>query len=160
MPDPKAPDTSPKDATSELFKQGLSLHQQGNFAQALEIYRKVLELQPVHFDALHLLGVVYLQLNEPKQAIDLIGRAIEINPGLPATHNHRGIALAGLMRCEEAVKSYDKAIALKPDYAEAYSNRGIALNGLKRHEEALQSCDGASLSSLTWLRPTTIAALP
>ena len=62
------------------FQQGLALHQKGQLARAQEIYRQVLKVQPRHFDALHLLGVIAAQTKNFSQAVELIGRATEINP--------------------------------------------------------------------------------
>ena len=41
--------------------QAMTLHQQGRLVEAERIYREVLQRQPNHFDALHLLGVIALQ---------------------------------------------------------------------------------------------------
>jgi len=126
-----------------LFSQGLALHQQGKLAQAKQIYAQVLALQPTHFDALHLSGVIAAQSKNPKLAVELIGKAIAINPNNSAYYSNRGNALKELGCCEEAVASYDRAIKIKPDYADAYYNRGIALQELKRLEEAVASFDRA-----------------
>ena len=48
-------------ALQAKFKQGVALHQQGKLADAERIYGEVLQQQPKHFDALHLLGVIALQ---------------------------------------------------------------------------------------------------
>ena len=139
----KAVASQPQSQVAALFKQGLHLHQQGQLAQARQIYEQVLAKQPTHFDALHLSGVIAAQSKNPTLALELIGKAIEINPKNAATYSNRGIALKELKRYEEALASYDKAIAIKPDYADDYSNRGKALKDLKRIEEALASYDKA-----------------
>ena len=126
-----------------LFKQGLALHQQGQLAQAKQIYEQVLAKHPSHFDALHLSGVIAAQSKNPTLALELIGKAIEINPKSPEAYSNRGAALNALKRLEEAIDSYDKAIAIKPDYAEAYSNRGVTLKELNRFEDAIASYDRA-----------------
>ncbi len=123
--------------------QGLALHQQGNLAGAERIYREVLQKQPDHFDALHMLGVIALQTQHLERAVELIGKAIALKPDFATAHYNRGNALRGLKHIEDALASYDKAVSLKPDYAEAYNNRGLALQDLKRHEEALASHDKA-----------------
>jgi len=125
------------------FRQGLALHQEGRLAEAQEIYRQVLKIQPEHYDALHLLGVISYQTGNLLQAVELIGRAIELNPNNAAAYSNHGLALQGLRRPDEALDSYDRALRLKPDYAEAYSNRGNALKDLKRLDEALDSYDRA-----------------
>ena len=52
-----------------LTQQALSLHQQGNFDEAQAIYEKILHIQPDHFDALQLLGVLFAQVKKYVQAI-------------------------------------------------------------------------------------------
>jgi len=123
--------------------QAMTLHQQGRLAEAERIYREVLQRQPNHFDALHLLGVIALQTRQTEQGVELIKKAIGLNADNAAAYQNLGKALLDLKRPAEALASYDKAIAIKPDYAEAYSNRGNAQLRLKRPAEALASYDNA-----------------
>ena len=44
-----------------IFQQGLTFHQRGQLSQAKAAYEQVLEKQPKHFDALHMLGVIAFQ---------------------------------------------------------------------------------------------------
>ncbi len=43
------------------FQKALTFHRQGQFALAQAVYEEILELQPEHVDALHLLGVLAAQ---------------------------------------------------------------------------------------------------
>jgi predicted O-linked N-acetylglucosamine transferase (SPINDLY family) len=125
--------------------QGFALHQQGRLPEAASAYREVLEAQPRHFDALHLLGLVALQSQEAERAAELLARAVESNPMVAAAHLNRGAALARLARLSEALASYDRAIELAPDYADAYFNRGNVLAALNRREAAADSYGKAAL---------------
>jgi tetratricopeptide (TPR) repeat protein len=125
------------------FNQGLAVHQQGKLADAARIYGEVLQQQPNHFDALHLLGVIAAQTKKTELAVELITKAIRLNANAAAAHSNLGIALQQLKRPGDALASYDTAIALKPDFAEAHYNRGIALRDLKRPGDALASYDTA-----------------
>ncbi len=129
--------------TQAKFDKGLRLHQQGKLSDAEQLYEKVLQHNPAHFDALHHLGVIALQTGRTQQGVELIVKAITLNPNIAAAHSHLGVGLMDLQRPEEALASYDKALALKPDLIDAYNNRGIALFKLKRAEEALASYDKA-----------------
>jgi tetratricopeptide (TPR) repeat protein len=122
-----------------MFKQAIALHQQGNLPQAKALYEQVLRYQPRNHDALHLLGVIAGQSNDPQRAVELIGKAIQINPKVAGFHSNRGNALKDLGRYEEALSNYDKALALRPDFAEVHYNRGIALQELGRLGPALTS---------------------
>ena len=130
-------------AVHATFNQGLALHQQGKLADAARLYSEVLQQQPNHFDALHLLGVIAAQTKKTELAVELITKAIRLNATVAAAHSNLGIALLHLKRPAEALASYDTAIALKPDFAEAHYNRGIALRDLKRPGDALTSYDTA-----------------
>ena len=125
--------------TAALLQQAVALHQQGALEQAQELYRHVLAIDPVQFDALHLSGVIARQLGDPARAIALIAQAISISPAQAAAHCNLGSALQACDRSDEALASYDRAIALQPDYALAHSNRGNALRSLGRIDEALRS---------------------
>ena len=126
-----------------LFNEGLALHQKGRLAEAKVIYEKLLKIQPQHFDALHLLGVVAIQTKNHSIAVQLIDKAIAINPIHAAAYNNCGNALQELKRSDEALARYDQAIKLKSDFADAYYNRGNPLQELKRFDEALASYDQA-----------------
>jgi len=140
---PKNQVLQPDTETSKVFQQGLISHQRGQLDQAKAAYERVLAKQPKNFDALHLLGVVACQTNNPALADELIGKAIGLNPKSAAAYYNRGVALLELKRLDEALSSYDKAIALKPDYADAFNNRGVALKELKRLDDAVASYDKA-----------------
>ena len=123
----------------QLFAQAVSLHQQGQLAQAQALYEQVLNIQSTHFDALHFLGIIAFQTRNLQRAVELIGQAISINPNDAIARYNFGQALQDLKQYEPAIQSYERAIALKPDFAEAYYNRGNALKDLKQLEAAIQS---------------------
>jgi Flp pilus assembly protein TadD len=126
-----------------LFQQGIAFHQKGQLGQAKEFYEQALKLNAVHFDSLHMLGVIAGQTKDNLRAVDLIGKAIELCPNNAVFHSHRGNALLGLMHLDAAIASYDRAIAIKPDYAEAHYNRGTALQELRQLDAAIASYDRA-----------------
>ena len=126
-----------------LFAEGLALHQAGRLVDAEKIYYQVLEMQPDHFDSLHLLGVTFHQRGNHAAAVRQMDSALKRNPNHSFILNNRGVALKELRRFEEALASYDRALNLQPDFAEALSNRGATLYELKRFEEALSSQDRA-----------------
>ncbi len=125
------------------LQKAVVLHQQGRLKEASQIYEELLQVDPKHFDALHLLGVIAYQTKNHEIAVDLIGKAISINSNNPAAYSNQGAALKELGQLQAAVASYDKAISLKPDFAEAHSNKGAALKELRQFSAAAASCDKA-----------------
>ena len=50
-----------------LTQKGIALHQQGNLTEAQVMYEQILVIQPDHFDALQLLGVLFAQVKKYPQ---------------------------------------------------------------------------------------------
>jgi tetratricopeptide (TPR) repeat protein len=65
---------------ASVLQRGLIYHQQGDLEQAEYHYRQILDVSPMHADALHLLGVLCNQKQDSQTAIDLISRAVQISP--------------------------------------------------------------------------------
>jgi protein O-GlcNAc transferase len=112
---------------SKALTTALAHHQAGRLSVAEKVYRQILDVEPNHADALHLLGVLASQVHNEQAALDLIGRAIRVNPTVAAFHCNLGLVYHELKKLDEAVASYQRALDLKPDYAKAHSNLGLAL---------------------------------
>lgn len=126
-----------------LFQQAWGLHQGGQIAQALPLYEKVCQLQPKHFDAWHMAGVISLQLGHADKAVDLISKALKIDRDHVGAINNRGAAYMELRQFDLALLNYNKAITLDPTAAKSYNNRGNTLGKLNRLEEAVADFDKA-----------------
>ena len=124
----------------ETLNLALQHHQAGRLQEAEALYRQILQVQPDHPDALHLLGVIAHQVGKHDIAVDYISRAIALNPAVAEYYNNIGEACRALGKLNEAVAHYQRALALKPSYAEAYSNLGIILAWQGRLEEAALHC--------------------
>ncbi len=125
------------------LQQAFLLHREGKFDRAELLYAEILKLQPRHFDALHLSGVIARQTGRFQQAVELIARALAIDPRHAAAFNNHGNALLDLKQYHLALQSYEQAVSLKPDYAEAFNNRGNVLQELGQFAAAIQSYDQA-----------------
>lgn len=123
--------------------EAVALHRQGKLEPAIALYSDILRIEPRHFDAIHLLGVIADQMKNHQLAVDLIDRAIAINSSNADAYFNRGNALKELSQFDSAIASYDKALGLNPRYGNAYGNRGIALQRLGRLSEAVTSYDKA-----------------
>jgi len=128
---------------SDLLGQAVRLHQQGRFDAAQALYRRVLEINPRQFDALHLLGVIERQRGAPARAVELIEGALRVDPQQARAHSNLGAALQDLGRTGAALASYEAALRLDPAYALAWNNRGNTLRRLGRLADALDSYERA-----------------
>jgi len=127
------------------FAAALRRHQAGDLDAAEAAYRRLLEADPRHPDATHLLGVLDLQRGRPAEALAAIDRALALalGPGRAEFHGNRGVALRALGRLEEAAAAYREALRLDPDDPDAAANLGVALHELGRPAEARPHLEAA-----------------
>ena len=142
MPQPQTKPPSAPDL-AELLRRAAAHHKRGELHEAETLYRDIIAVEPNHFDALHLCGVLMHQRGRPVDALALMARALRANDRAAPAHSNHGIVLAALKRYDEALASYQRALTLKPGYAEAFYNRGNALAALGRNDEALASFEQA-----------------
>jgi protein O-GlcNAc transferase len=109
----------------ETFAAAAHQHRSGQLKEAERLYQQILQAQPRHADALHLLGVLSHQLGRNDAAADFIAKAIAENDRVSSFHNNLGNVLRALGRLEQAVTSYERALALKPDSVEALYNLAV-----------------------------------
>ena len=134
-------------AVASLLQQAVARHKSGEIAAAGELYQKVVELEPRHADAWHLLGVVASAENRLEDAVQRFRRALALDPDLADAHNNLGIALKALGRKEEAVACFRTAVRLRPAMHEALSNLGNLLRDQGEFEEAIGCYDRAVRAS-------------
>jgi Tfp pilus assembly protein PilF len=112
-----APSTEPEQqpfTISQVMQLALGHHQAGRLAEAEQLYRKVLGVQPNHPEALHLLGVIALQCGKNEAAAELIERALQIEPSKPDFLIDLGAAYRRLGRLPDAERCYRVALAQQP----------------------------------------------
>ncbi|CAB1064794.1 TPR domain protein, putative component of TonB system [Olavius sp. associated proteobacterium Delta 1] len=130
------------DITEEL-KRAVSYHQTGQLDLAEEMYVRLNQLQKLHPDPLHLLGVVAYQRGKIKPAVEMIQQAIRINPDNPVYYYSLGNTYKENGQHGNAITCYLKAIDLRPDYAEAYFDLGTAYQNLNQPDKAISAYRGA-----------------
>lgn len=105
-----------------LMQQAVAHHQKGDVSAAEMLYQKVLRLVPQHFDALRLLGGLYIQQNRADDAIGCLQQALAITPNHPELLNNIGVAYCSQGRLQDALNHYEQAVRLAPDYGDAIDN--------------------------------------
>jgi protein O-GlcNAc transferase len=125
------------------LKRAVELHSRGDPQQAAALYADILQTEPGHPDALHLMGVTETQLGRAESGLALIAKSLTVHPHQPVAISNQGNAYLALNRPAEALASYDRALNLAPDYPLAVFGRGNALAALGRPEEALSNFDRA-----------------
>ena len=120
----------------EAVHVAILLQQQGQFAEAGELYRRVFDVAPDHPRALHYAGVLAHQRGRTGEALALIARSLTLAPDRAESHNNLGIVLQSAGKLDEAISAYRQAIAIDPRHANAHSNLGVLLRATGRPSEA------------------------
>jgi tetratricopeptide (TPR) repeat protein len=127
----------------QTLQSATRLHQAGQLDQAEASYRQILARDPKQADALHLLGVIYIQRGQHAAAIDLIHQAIALRPNSPAYYSNLGWALTHSGRLNDALACYQKLAALQPTNAAALDQLGRLLLHFGQFDEAIVACTAA-----------------
>jgi len=108
------------------FQKGLELEETGApVAQAIEAYRKVLELNPDAAGALVNLGTIYYRQRKFAEAERYYRDAITADPAYPLAQFNLGNLYDEQGRTVEALDHYRKALHLNPQYSDAHFNLAL-----------------------------------
>jgi tetratricopeptide (TPR) repeat protein len=140
---------------TDLLRNALRLHREGNVKQAAKSCRQIIALDSRHIGALELLTRCLVQGNELPGAIDTLDSLIRANPQEPKYFTKQAELYLQLQQPARAIDAYQRLLAVHPAipllhyrfaqllYATGQPNRAIeeyeaALNlGIDQPEEAL-----------------------
>lgn len=124
------PDLSP------LLDAAFTRHQAGDLADAMQLYKEILQHDPLQPDALHMLGIIAKQQGDNERALKLIEVALGQNTAMPLAWHNRSLLLRILDRKDEALQSAEQAVSLDPNFADAWDMAGFLLRDRREFERA------------------------
>jgi len=116
---------TPRPATDILFEQAENNAREGDHAEAIEQFQKLLELQADYPGAHTRLGLLLLNLGKDDDAYSLFSKAVEIDNRDAIAHNHLAVLKRRQGQFNSALQHYLKSLEANPDYAKAHLNLGI-----------------------------------
>jgi len=127
----------PRDVRSRFFL-ATALERAENIPEALEEYRKVLELEPNSADGNLGLGVLLIKTEGDRsdEGLRALQQAVAINPNLYEAQITLGKTLVRLNRAAEAIEHLQKGAELAPDNPEPHFQLAIAYRKLGKKAEA------------------------
>jgi len=132
----RALETLPDDPEC-LFLAGAYQKMVGEVEQAIEKYRKTIQLHPDYAEAHQLLGAALVERKQFEEACRHFMAVQRINPDDAHAHHMVGAVLSELERFGEALPHYREAIRLEPNDANIHYNLAFALAKLGRTREAI-----------------------
>jgi tetratricopeptide (TPR) repeat protein len=108
------------------FQKGLELEETGApVDEAIDAYRKVVELNPGAAGALVNLGTIFYRQRKFPEAEKYYRNAIEVDGSYPLAQFNLGNLYDEQGRVKEALDHYRKALSLNPNYADAHFNLAL-----------------------------------
>lgn len=114
----------------------IAYYKNGQYAQAVEPYRRALALDPKPQYAYEL-GICAKKADQLDLALEAYEQALILEPRYVEARYNYSLALMDAKRYEDAVTSFDALLELEPDSYRAYYSKGLSLYYLGRYEEAI-----------------------
>jgi len=115
----------------------------GNTAGGIELWKKVLQLNPRRADVYNGMGWTAMAKGQYEEAIGHWRKAVEIDPQMPGVHNATARALTALGRQTEAIEELKKEIKISPRSSFSYFLLGQQYLQQKDYENARKSYEKA-----------------
>jgi len=106
--------------------------------KAIEIAKKIVELNPGDSDSLYNLGYMYAKQKRYNEAVESLRKAIQIRPNFEYAYLTLANCYVELKQWSKCVETYSRYVELVPDNAEAWHAIGASYMQLKKYESALE----------------------
>ncbi len=123
-------------ASVEAIKIGVKMLEAGRLADAEDVGRRALQLDPKNPHLLYMLGGIAAETREFDAAIDWLRQAVRYKKDDPNYHLDLGTALCRRRRDDEAVACFKKALRLQPNSARAHGGIGYILHSQGKQDAA------------------------
>src|SRR6266571_1784448 len=139
------PENERKAGALAHFVEGMAFEENGEMDQALEAYRKVLNVDPGQSDLASRVAAMLIQQEDFPQAIDILKDAIKANPNDAEPYRQLAFIYAKyLKKMDQAVDYANRAIALNPRDIEAYQRLVEIEFAAGEEKKALDALDRAA----------------
>ena len=126
----------PHRSVQTLLRDAARAHEQRNFAQAGELARQALRLDPDNAEAHYLTGLACLDTQQMNGALEHLNRAAALNANSAEYTTHFAQALARVQRYREALMVANIAYALPPARPQTLDVLGSVYMQCNAHERA------------------------
>jgi len=123
---------------TRLLGRALEYFRRDEFSRAENIYRKVLDHDPINEDALHFISVIYTQNEQHAELVKRYDLALIKDPESVRIYNNRGISLVYQGEFWLAIASFESALDISPDDADIHTNLGGAFNRIGEYEKSVE----------------------
>jgi len=113
------------------------LRQKGDLDQAINHYRKTLEIKPDDYEAHNNIGITLKSKGLIDEAVQHLEKAIFLKPDFAQAYCNMGVLLKDCNKENESLEYYTKALEYNPNLIEARINRSFLLISKGKQNEAI-----------------------
>jgi len=122
----------------DWLKKGKLLHQRGSYDQAIDAFKRALNLNPENKDIMIRIGLSYRYKEKYDTAIEWYEKVLEIDPEDVLALNNIGYAYECKNQFEKAIEMYQKALKIEPNYELSLINLIKLFKERDEFEKAMQ----------------------
>jgi tetratricopeptide (TPR) repeat protein len=111
-----------------LLYEGIVAYRKKNYAESIEYFSQVINLNPDNELAHLCRGSAYLMLEKIEESISDFNRAIALNPLYARAYHQRGTARELMDDIANAYRDFDRALEFDPEFTAAYQSRDCILS--------------------------------
>jgi len=123
--------------TNKLLSRAYANFGQGGLSGALKLGKKILKIDPDHFEAHLLAGEIFVQRGKLALAKKHFGACVRIRPSSASAYFNLGLCLEKLHQLDKAMECYRKSSELDPSDPDPLYNLAYILKGLEEIGEAI-----------------------
>lgn len=120
---------------------GMSYDAKGDLDQAIEEFKKAIEISPKHVSSYYNLAMELKKKGNYDQAFHYLNQSAAIRPDFAQTFGGLGTLYFEQKNYEKAIQNFEKSIHLDPKYLDGHYNLAIAYQGAGRANEALKEIE-------------------
>ena len=139
------------DCVYALVQRGLALQEEGQLEDAMQDYKRAIDLDSQYGPAYYGRGWAKNWLKDYSGELEDARKGLELDPQNPGQYLRRiGAALMGLNRMEEAIQVFSQAIVLAPNDEGTIYNRAVCYLRMGQLESAIKDFDRVIALDSDW----------
>ena len=128
---------------TDLLKDGRSCIREFRYVDAIELFTKVLDINPGLSQGYNFRGIARRKIGEIDLAIEDYNMALHLNENYVEALNNRGVALDKKGDHDLAISDFTQAIDIDSNNAHTYNNRATAYSNKGEYNLTLEDCTRA-----------------